>query len=300
VWKTMTDMSPEFSNQRINQILKTVFELLWFEPQGLYVSDIVKYLKDAINFTEYETGYYPFAPYIPRFEVIVRIGTIPLVKAGWLEKTKNGRWFITNAGRRACRNVSNSKEFFEMSIQVFQEWKMNEDYRLTQFDSDPFNNASEYSWAQIKQFFEILDIKDIRVIVSSLLKALGCHITWTVPYQEDDSMIDMICSQDALGLKPPRMVVHIAKSSDTTTLEDVELFSRDLKPNDVGIFFSFGGTINGSREYVLEKIQPIIRIIDLERFVDIWKENLDKIDQAGYAKFPLRPIHFLALPDRLG
>jgi restriction system protein len=296
----MTDIPLEFSDQRINQILKTVFELLWFEPQGLYVSEIVKYLRDAISFNEYETGYYPFTPYIPRYEVIIRIGTIPLVKAGWLEKTKNGRWFITNAGRKACHRINNSKEFFEMSIQVFQEWKTQENNRLAQFDSDPFNNAEEFSWAQIKQYFEVLDIKDIRIIVSSLLKALGCHITWTVPYKEDDSLIDMICSQDPLGLKPPRIIVHIAKCSNVATVEDVELFSKDLRPDDVGIYFSFGGVINGSQEFVIEKKQPIIRIIDLEHFVDLWIENLEKIDKVGCAKFPLRPIHFLALPDYLG
>jgi restriction system protein len=294
----MTDISADITIQRINQILKTVFELLWFEPQGLYVSEIIKYLKDAIPFTEYETESYPFAPFIPRYEVIVRVGTIPLVKAGWLEKTKNGRWFITLAGRNASYRFKDSKEFFEMSVQLFQEWKANEIKRLAQFDSDPFNNATEFSWAQIKQYFEVIDIRDIRIIVSSLLKSLGCYITWTVPFKDDDSLVDMICSMDPLGLKPPRMVVHIAKCSEVTTEEGLEIFSRDLRPNDVGIYFSFGGFTSGLQEFAIEKKQPTIRLIDLERFVDLWVENLGKIDQVGFSKFPLRPVHFLALPER--
>lgn len=294
----MTDISPDIPIQRINQILKTVFELLWFEPQGLYVSEIFKYLKEAVPFTEYEMGFYPFAPIIPRYEVIVRVGTIPLVKAGWLEKTKNGRWFITSAGRDACYRFKDSEKFFELSIELFKEWKLKENKRLAQFDSDPYNKAAEFSWTQIKQYFEVLDIKDIRTIVASLLKSYGCHVSWTAPYKDDDSPIDLVCSLDPLGVKPPRIVVHIAKCSEVSTVEDLEEFSKDLKTNDVGLYFSFGGFATGLQEYAIEKMQPSLSLIDLDRFVDLWVENLEKIDQSGYSKFPLRPIHFLALPDR--
>ena len=294
----MTDISPDIPVHRINQILRTIFELLWFEPNGLYVSEIIKYLKDSISFSEYEMGFYPFAPFIPRYEVVMRVGTIPLVKAGWLEKTKNGRWFITPAGRNACYHFKDSNEFFEMSVQLFQQWKLKENKRLAQLGSDPFNKAVEYSWTQIKQYFEVLDIRDIRIIVTSLLKSLGCYITWIVPYKDDDSHFDMICSLDPLGLKPPRIVVHIAKCNEVTTMEGLEIFLHDLQPNDVGIYFSFGGFANGLQEIAIEKTQPVIRLIDLDRFVDLWVENLGKIDQVGYAKFPLRPINFLVFPDR--
>jgi hypothetical protein len=295
----MTDISPDIPITRINQILRTVFELLWFEPQGLYVSEILTYLKDAIPFSEYEIEPYPFAPYIPRYEVVVRVGTTPLVKAGWMEKTKNGRWFITLAGRNACFRFKDSTDFFEMSVQLFQEWKLKENNRLARLEADPFVQAGELSWTQIKQYFDILNIRDIRIIVSSLLKALGCYITWTVPLKDDDSPVDMICSLDALGLKPPRLVVHIAKVSEITSNEDLAIFSKDLLPTDVGIYFSFGGFSKGLQEFSIEAKQPLVRLIDLERFVDLWVSNLKKIDNLGYSKFPLRPIHFLAVPGRI-
>jgi restriction system protein len=295
----MNDSSPDIPVFRINQILKTVFELLWFEPQGLYVSDIIKYLRDAIPFNDYETGKYPFAPYLPRYEVVVRIGTIPLVKAGWMEKTKNGRWFITNAGRNACRHFKNSNEFFDISVQLFEQWKLKESRRLSLLNTDPFIKANELSWAQIKQYFEILDIRDIRTIVSSLLKAVGCHILWVIPFTDENSPIDMICTQDPLGIRPPRMVVHISKTSEVTTEEGINFFLKDLNPSDVGIYFSFGGFAAGLKEFSLERNKPVVRLIDMERFVDLWVNNLDKIDSQGYSKFPLRPIHFLALPDRI-
>ena len=115
------------------------------EKQGLYISDLIKYLKETIPFSEYESSLVPFEPYIPRFEVIMRVGTIPLVKAGWLEKTKNGRWFITTFGRNACYKYSNTDDIFSASIQAINEWKVKEEKRLEIFDSNPYNNAQEFA-----------------------------------------------------------------------------------------------------------------------------------------------------------
>jgi restriction endonuclease Mrr len=295
----MFDSSNENSRERINLILKTVFELLWFEPEGLYISEIIKYLKATIAFTEFETGYYPFAPYIPRYEVIMRVGTIPLVKAGWLEKTKNGRWFITTTGRNACYKFKGSEEFFKASIQLFQEWKSREYSRLTLFDEDPYNTAKDFSSAQIKQYLEVLDINDIRIIVTSLLKALGCHIVWTVPFKEDNSPIDMICSLDPLAIKPPRILVHISKCSEITTSANIDDFSKKIELNDIGMYISFGGFSDGAQEHAIELTRPQIRLFDLQRFIDLWVDNIGKIDQVGYSKLPLRPIHFLGIPGHL-
>jgi restriction endonuclease Mrr len=298
-WRNMLDQIDEIPRERINLILKTVFELLWFETEGLYVSDIIRYLRATIPFTEFETGYYSFVPYIPRYEVIMRIGTIPLVRAGWLEKTKNGRWFITSTGRIACNKYKNSEDFFDASIQLFQQWKFRENKRLDLFDSDPFNTAKDFSTSNIRQYLDILDIKDIRLIIASLLKALGCHVLWNVPDKEDNSIVDMICSLDPLGLRPPRLLVHISKCSEITTSNNIDAFSRQIEPNDIGMYFSFGGFSEGAQEHVLKLPQPRIRLFDLDRFINLWIENVGKIDQEGYAKLPLRPVYFLGLPGHL-
>jgi hypothetical protein len=295
----MIDSSDENPGERINLILKTVFELLWFEPDGLYVSEIIKYLRNSIPFTELETGYYPFAPYIPRYEVVMRIGTIPLEKAGWLVKTKNGRWFITNTGRNACLKYKGSAEFFEASIQLFEQWKLEENKRLALFDSDPYNTAKDFSTSQIRQYLEILDIKDIRIIVASLLKVLGCHIAWNAPNKEDDSPIDMICSMDPLGLKSPKILVHISKCSEISTTITIDAFSKKLGSNDFGMFISFGGFSDDAQKHAIELKQPNISLFNLERFLDLWVKNIGKIDQEGYAKLPLRPIIFLGIPGHL-
>jgi restriction system protein len=270
---------------RINEILRLVFELLWFEPQGLYASEIIRYVQTTVPLSDFETGYYPFAPYSPRYEVIIRVGTIPLVRAGWLEKTKNGRWFITQAGREACKRYKNSEDFFEISVRLFLEWKSTENNRLAQISTNPYNSAVENSWEQIRQYIDILEMRDLRTVVSVLLKALGCYIVWSAPNTEDNELIDLICYLNPLGINSPR-------------IEGLKAYINVLQPKDVGIYISFGGFTNDLKAFALTQTQNEVRLIDLEKFVDMWVENQEKIDQENRSKFPLKPIYFLAFPER--
>jgi len=296
---TMIEQDFEIPTQRINQILKTIFELLWFEPQGLYVSDLIRYLKKSIPFTDFENESFPFAPNIPRFEVIMRVGTIPLVKAGWLEKTKSGRWYITTFGRNASYHYSNLNDVFSASIQAIQEWQSKEEKRIAIFDTDPFNSAQEFASSQIRQYLELLEIKDLRIIISSLLKALGCFNTWDLPINDDNGQFDMVFSLDPIGLKPPRLMVHVAKFSDVSTFEKINEFSEKLGQNDTGIFFSFSGFSVDAHQYSLDLKKPSIRLIDLDDFLNLWTTNIEKIDQIGISKFPIRPVHFLGVPGQI-
>jgi hypothetical protein len=295
----MIESDIEIPPQRINQILKTIFELLWFEPQGLYVSDLIHYLKKSFPFTDYENGFFPFAPNIPRYEVIMRVGTIPLEKAGWLEKTKSGRWYITTFGRDAAYNYSTLEDVFSASIQAIKEWQTKEEKRIMIFDSDPFNSAQEFASSQIRQYLELMEIKDLRIVISSLLKALGCYLTWDFPLKEDNGQFDLVCSMDPLGLKPPRLVVHVAKFSEVSTFEKINEFSDRLGQNDTGIFFSFGGFSVDADQYSLDLKKPSIRLIDLDGFLNLWIQNIEKIDQIGISKFPIRPVHFLGVPGQI-
>jgi predicted Mrr-cat superfamily restriction endonuclease len=189
----------------------------------------------------------------------------------------------------------NSEKFFEISVQMFDEWKAKENQRLALLETDPHFDPVEYSWGQIERYFQVLDIKDIRILVTSLLKALDCHIQWTGPVTANDSM-EMLCSMDPLGIKSPHLHIHITKRCQKTSMEDLTTYIHDLESSSIGIYFSFGGFEEGVKEYALNQKKPTLRLIDLEGFVELWVENIKKIDQEGYAKFPLRPVHFLTIP----
>jgi restriction system protein len=289
----MTDITVN----RISEILRLVFDLLWFEPQGLYVSEIMRYIQATLPLSEYETGYYPYAPYSPRYEVVIRVGTIPLVRAGWLEKTKNGRWFITEAGREACKRYNNAADFFEESVRLFVQWKASENNRLVQIGANPYNFAVENSWEQIRQYIDNLDMRDLREMVSVLLKAMGCTIAWSGPIGEDNGLVDLICYMDPLGLNSARIVVHVANKSQVSTRDGLSAFMNVLKPNDVGLYISLGGSTNDLNQFAMTQTQHRVRLIDLETFVDLWVEHQSKIDQDARIKFPLKPVYFLAFPS---
>jgi restriction system protein len=290
----MTDITVN----RISEILRLVFDLLWFEPQGLYVSEIIRYIQATVPLSEYEMGYFPYAPNSPRYEVVIRVGTIPLVRAGWLEKTKNGRWFITEAGREACKRYKNAEDFFEESVRLFVQWKSNENNRLVQLGANPFSFAVENSWEQIRQYIDSLDMRELREMVSVLLKAMGCYIAWSGPIGEDNGLIDLICYMDPLGLNSPRIVVHVANKSQVSTRDGLSAFMNVLKSNDVGIYISLGGSTHDLNEFALTQTQNRVRLIDLETFVDLWVENQSKIDQDNRIRFPLKPVYFLAFPNQ--
>ena len=290
----MTDITVN----RISEILRLVFDLLWFEPQGLYVSEIMRYIQSTVPLSEYETGYYPYAPYSPRYEVVIRVGTIPLVRAGWLEKTRNGRWFITEAGREACKRYNNAADFFEESVRLFVQWKASENNRLVQIGANPYNFAVENSWEQIRQYIDNMDMRDLREMVSVLLKAMGCTIAWSGPVGEDNELIDLICYMDPLGLNNARIVVHVANKSQVSTRDGLSVFMNVLKPNDVGLYISLGGATNDLNQFAMAQTQNRIRLIDLETFVDLWVEHQSKIDHDSRIKFPLKPVYFLAFPSQ--
>ena len=134
---------PDITQHRIGEILRRVFELLWFEPDGLPVRDIFEYVQKNTQLTEYEKGAFPFAINSPRYEVLLRVATIPLVKAGWLVKTPRGRWFITEKGRKASKQYTGAEQFFEEAIRQYRDWKLNEEKRLRHINSIEKYEAQE-------------------------------------------------------------------------------------------------------------------------------------------------------------
>ena len=140
---------------------------------------------------------------------------------------------------------------------------------------------------------------EIREIVTVLLKAMGCYVAWSGSISEENDLVDLICYRDPLGLKLPRIVVHVANTSQVSTIDGLNAFMKILNPDDVGIYVSLGGLTTRLKEFALTQTRNRIRLIDLETFVDLWVENLSKIDPDNRSKFPLRPVYFLSFPTQV-
>jgi restriction system protein len=68
------------------------------------------------------------------------------------------------------------------------------------------------------------------------------------------------------------------------------------KEGDVGIFVSTGGFTADARS-AARGSHVHVELIDLARFITLWQEFYDKLNEEDKARMPLRPVFFLASTD---
>src|SRR3989304_2207500 len=106
--------------QRVGELLRGVFEILWNKPEGLSAKEVLRQIPETINLTEHELSLSP-STNAPRYERIVRLATIPLARAGWLVKNDKGRWSITEDGRQASKRFPHVQGFYKEGFRPFDE-----------------------------------------------------------------------------------------------------------------------------------------------------------------------------------
>ena len=287
----------EITQQRMGEILRRVFELLWFEPDGLPVRAIFDYVQKSGQLTDYERGYFPFAANSPRYEVLLRVATIPLVKAGWLVKTPKGRWYITEKGRKASKQYGDAEEFYDEAIRLYQEWKENEEKRLRNINSIEMYEAEENSWVQIKKYIQGMSPLEFKNLTRELLQAMGYFMSWVAPPQKENGQVDMIAYSDPLGITSPRIIIHVNHKGQVMTQEGLGMMLSTLKPEDHGILVSSSGFTNQVKEDALIQSHPYIHLMDLESFVGLWIKFNDKLSPEARHRFPLKAVYFLSTPE---
>jgi restriction system protein len=276
----------EIAPQRIGEFLRIVFLRLWQESAGLSVGETLAHIPQTTVLTDYEMEYIP-STHTPRYEGIVRLATIPYVRAGWLVKNK-GRWLLTDEGKQACKGFTNAEAFYKESARIFEEWRENRSLL-----SLATQEAEENAWEQIRAYLLEMKPYEFQLLAGDLLTAMGYSMGWVAPPQKDRGFVNFIVCTDPLCLSLPRIKVHILHSGQPVLLEGLKAFLAVLGTDDVGIFISSGGF---TRNVVEEAHAQAGRItlIDLEAFFDLWLEYYDRLTPAGRQRFSLKPIQFLA------
>ncbi len=287
---------PEIYTKRVSELLRLVFDLLWFEPKGLPAHEIIRHVSKTIELTEFERGHYSFAPRFQRYEVILRLATVPFVKAGWLVKTDKGQWYITEKGRQVAKQYVDAEEFFEEAVREYGEWKAQGGKLLSSIISPLWYEAKENAWLQIKQYIQAITSSEFTHLFGELLQAIGYHVIWIASQDNSDSDIDIIASPDPIGIKPPRILVRVNHNGQVTTMEGLIGFLSIMETTDVGILVSSGGFTNKLKESCIHDHQNI-RLIDLDDFVELWVKNYMKLSFEAQQRIPLRPVYFLSKTD---
>jgi restriction system protein len=272
---------------RVGELLRSVLELLWNKPEGMPAKEIIAFLPEITQLTEYERGY--SAPTnIPRYERIVRMATIPLVKAGWLIKNNKGRWYITEEGRQACRRTPNAQELYKEALRLFEEVKQNAPaYAMV------VEEAEEKAWEQIQKYLLETRRLEFRSLIADLLAAMGYYVGWIAPPEKDHGQIDMVAYADPIGVKGPRILVQVKHKGQAITMEGLKTFLSVLGTNDYGVLISSGGFTNEVLEEIRSDALQKTTLLDLENFFDLWIRYYDELSQEARNRFPLKKIYFL-------
>jgi restriction system protein len=273
--------------QRTSELLRVVFQILWTKSDGLPARDVLDTLATKIKLTDFENTLVPSTS-TPQYEKIVRSATNSLVEVGWFIKNKD-RWYLSDDGRTACRNIKNAEEIYKTALLICEEKKqLRDDVLLTVEDAD------EKAWQQIWRYLNEMNPIEFKYMVGDLLKALNYHLDWIAPPGKKHGYIDIIAYPNPFGNSGTRIKVHVRHKGQPATLEGLRAFLGVLTPQDLGIYVSSGGFT----DLVADEARMIelrsVRLISLENFFQLWVQNYEKLTQEAKHRFPLKPIYFLA------
>ncbi len=277
--------------QRVGELLRGVFEILWNKPEGLTAKEVLKQIPEIIKLTEYELSPSP-STNAPRYERIVRLTTIPLARAGWLIKNDKGRWFITDEGRQASKRYTNVQDFYKEVLRLYDERR-----QIVPESVMALELAQEMAWEQIKKYLLQMKPAELHTLFAYLLYAMGYHIAWSAPSEKQRGFVDLVVQFDPLGMKNKRIFVQIKHKGQAVTAEGLRSFSSILGTDEYGIIFSTSGFTSEATQELNPGASSKVNTLDLTGFFDLWKKYYPELSQEARIQLPLRAIHFLSITD---
>lgn len=293
---------PEITRRRAGELVRGVFQVLMRAPDAIPAREVIRRLESLVPPTQFELSSYPNNPNSRRYDKIVRFSTITAVKAGWLVKSK-GSWSLTDAGREAFNRYPDPDAFSREAQRLYRQWQAQQPPSESEEVSDEVEQAAatleeaeEAAWTEIESYLEQMPPYDFQDLVAGLLQGMGYFVEWISPPGPDRGL-DIIAHTDPLGLKGPRIKAQVKRRADRLPVDDIRGFMALLGDTDAGIFVSTGGFTRDAMEEARRQEKRRLMLIDLERLVDLWTANYDRIPEAQRRLLPLRAVHYLALEE---
>ena len=239
-----------------------------------------------------------------RWESVLHFYSISPVKAGWLIKD-GGAWYITPEGKEVS-SLSNM-DFYNLSEEKYKEWweKNKRPRRETnteelddaeEIPSTPeitFEKASTDANSEIEEFVRRRGPYEFQDLVAALLRGMGYHTPFIAPKGRDGG-VDIEAYSDPLGTKAPRIIVQVKQQKDKVSVQKLrELAGLLRREGDIGLFVSTGGFTTDAVSEAKTSSRHI-EVMDMKRFIDLWKTHYSDLPEEDKALLPLREIMFLA------
>ena len=129
-------------------------------------------------------------------------------------------------------------------------------------------------------------------LVASLLRAMGYLVPFVSQRGHADGGIDIIAYRDHLGATSPRLKVQVKHHQNSVGRPDVENLYPHIHANEIGVFVSSSGFSRGSKDYA-RTTDKHLELIDINRFIDLWREFYPKMADEDKRRMPIRFIGFL-------
>lgn len=159
-----------------------------------------------------------------------------------------------------------------------------------------FETAEARAKQEIREAVLALGSYEVQDLVGALLRGMGYSTPFVAP-KGPDGRTDIIAYQDPLGITHPHIRVQVKHRKDSkATREEVAALHGVIRPDrEVGLFVSTAGFTG---EAVREARQGTVHIdmVDLDRLLDLWVMQYDKLTEEDKARLRLRTVYFLA-PD---
>lgn len=124
-----------------------------------------------------------------------------------------------------------------------------------------------------------------------LLEGLGYSTQVSPPGA--DRGIDIVASEDPLGVKQPLLKVQCKSSTGPTSAPDVQALNGTLSPTDLGVFIAVGGYTAQARRAA--ETMPSMRLLGPTELVELVLDHYSALPDEAKQALPLRRVW---MPDR--
>jgi restriction system protein len=270
--------------------------------------DVISEIEKRLPLDDWAKEVYEKSGYT-RWKGILHFFTIDLIKSGFLVRNK-GVWYITTEGEAALK--LGEVAMLDKATEGYYKWreanpksdKKSVASVVDDIDSDDVPDAvNEQAQEATIQQMEQLAVDGLRQqinsknayefqdLVAALLRGMNDYTPFVAPKGKDGG-IDVIAYQDPLGVKSPRIKVQIKHRESTANVSEIrELMGLLQKEGDIGLFISTGGFTSDAKT-TARSSHVHVELIDFDRFIALWQEFYEKLNDEDKDRLRLRPIYF--------
>ncbi|MBW2148255.1 MAG: restriction endonuclease [Deltaproteobacteria bacterium] len=263
------------------------------------VRDLLKEIEKEVDLDDWAKERYGRSGNV-RWESISHLMSIYYVKAGYLVR-KGGIWHLTPEGEEALK--LGADRLFEQAKVAYAKWKSEQpDTHKDETVAEPTAEILPYELIEqraiegLEKFINAKNPYEFQYLVAAMLRGMGYYTPFVAPKGKDGG-VDIVAYRDPLGTESPRIQIQIKHRQSAAPVQEVrQLMGLLQKEGDVGIFVSTGGFSPEARA-AARSSHVHVELIDLHRFINLWREFYNKLKDEDKSLLPLRPIYFLATSE---